>query len=111
MKTSKVAAATLLACLSCATTGYAVEAIPDPRAPVYTDSAGREWLDPGFWSIDPSRLQNYCSISTGVCAGVLENRKSTGELISSFDFAGYMWASQDDVRDLFYDVGGLPDAR
>lgn len=106
---TRVAVATLIAFFSLSTTGYAVETPPDPRAPVYMDSVGREWLNPGFWSIDPYHLQSYCDISTGVCSGVLETRLNSGELVSSFDFSGYMWASRDDVRDLFYEIGDLPE--
>lgn len=74
--------------------------------PVYMDSMGREWLD-----VNDSRNRSWidvvavCGSATGVCSGVLA---TTTPFSTDLDLGGYMWATRDEVRDLFYEVGGLP---
>ena len=73
--------------------------------PVYMDSSGREWLD-----LNDTRLRSWnnaaavCDSISGSCAGTLANNGFSTDL----DITGYHWASRDEVRDLFYEVTGLP---
>ena len=73
--------------------------------PIYIDSSGREWLD-----VNATRYRSWddtaavCSATTGDFAGVLASNGSSSDI----DLTGYTWASRDDVRDLFYEVAGLP---
>ncbi|MEJ0086190.1 MAG: PEP-CTERM sorting domain-containing protein [Pseudomonadota bacterium] len=74
--------------------------------PVYQDSVGREWLD-----LNDSRYRSWdeiaavCSAASGECSGTLA---STGAFSGDLDVTGYRWASRNEVRDLFYEVAGLP---
>jgi hypothetical protein len=73
--------------------------------PIYIDSSGREWLD-----VNDTRYRSWddtsaiCSVTTGDCSGVLASNGSSSDI----DLTGYTWASRDDVRELFYEVAGLP---
>ena len=74
--------------------------------PIYTDSAGREWLD-----VNDSRFRSWddtaavCDALSGACSGTL----STHDLSSfDLDLTGYHWATRNEVRDLFYEIGALP---
>ncbi len=74
--------------------------------PVFIDSSGREWLD-----LNDSRDRSWndtasvCDALTGDCSGTL----ATNDPFSSeIDLTGYHWAARDEVRDLFYQIGGLP---
>jgi hypothetical protein len=74
--------------------------------PVYQDSSGREWLD-----LNETRSRSWinaaavCDANSGSCSGTLAN---TGSFTHDLDVTGYQWASRDEVRDLFYEVAGLP---
>jgi len=93
----KVACSVLLLGL---TSGAAV------ATPIYIDSAGREWLD-----VNDSRFRSWndtaavCDALTGVCSGTLVTQ---GLSSSDVDLTGYHWAARDEVRALFYEIGGLP---
>jgi hypothetical protein len=73
--------------------------------PIYIDSSGREWLD-----VNDTRFRSWddtsavCSAATGDCSGVLASNGSSSDI----DLTGYTWATGDDVRELFYEVAGLP---
>jgi len=73
--------------------------------PIYMDASGREWLD-----INDTRYRSWddtsavCNATTGDCSGVLASNGSSSDV----DLTGYTWASRDDVRELFYEVAGLP---
>ena len=74
--------------------------------PIYVDSAGREWLD-----VNDSRFRSWndtaavCDALSGACSGTL----AAHDLFSSdIDLTGYHWAGRAEVRDLFYEIGGLP---
>jgi hypothetical protein len=74
--------------------------------PVYQDASGREWLD-----LNDSRYRSWndaaqvCDTISGDCAGILA---STDPFAGAVDLTGYRWASRYEVRDLFYEVAGLP---
>lgn len=74
--------------------------------PIYIDSVGREWLD-----VNDSRYRSWedtaavCDALTGACSGTLATHDSSS---SDIDLSGYRWAARDEVRDLFYEIGGLP---
>lgn len=74
--------------------------------PIYIDGSGREWLD-----VNDTRHRSWndtasvCDADTGACSGILG---ATGALTSDVDVSGYRWATRDEVRDLFYEVAGLP---
>lgn len=83
-------------------------AVPMPT-PVYTDTQGREWVD----LVDTSwrsyvDVVNVCSSATGYCEGVLEQNNFSGIYSPDVDLTGFTWATLDDVKDLFNEVGGLP---
>ncbi len=83
--------ATLIACES-ASAGF-----------VYTDSAGREWLNlRNTVAYSWYDMASHCDVVTGRCSGVLESKLPTYE---DTDLDGVYWASADDVRALFYDFG------
>lgn len=73
--------------------------------PIYIDASGREWLD-----VNDTRYRSWndtaavCNSTTGDCSGVL----ASNGFSSDIDLTGYTWASVNDVRDLFYEVAGLP---
>lgn len=74
--------------------------------PIYIDASGREWLDPNatrFRSWNDTSL--VCDATGGDCSGVLATH--TG-FSADIDVSGYRWATRDEVRDLFYEIGGLP---
>ena len=59
------------------------------------DSRFRSWDDTAA----------ICNSLSGLCSGTLV----THDLSSSdVDLTGYHWAARDEVRDLFYEIGGLP---
>jgi hypothetical protein len=67
---------------------------------VYTDTAGREWLDVrDTLNLSAIDVAAKCNMSTGLCTGSL----------GSIDVSGFIWAERDAVRDLFYEISGLPD--
>jgi hypothetical protein len=74
--------------------------------PIYVDSSGREWLD-----VNDSRYRSWndtaavCDALTGACSGTLVTHDSSS---NDVDLTGYRWAARDEVRDLFYEIGGLP---
>ena len=74
--------------------------------PIYVDSAGREWLD-----VNDTRYRSWndtaavCDALTGACSGTLATHDQSS---SDIDLTGYHWAARDEVRDLFYEIGGLP---
>ena len=74
--------------------------------PIYVDSSGREWLD-----VNDSRYRSWndtaavCDALTGACSGTLVTHSSSS---NDLDLTGYRWAGRDEVRDLFYEIGGLP---
>lgn len=74
--------------------------------PIKIDSAGREWLD---LNLTRNRSWNdtaaVCDASSGNCSGVLA---TTTPFSNDIDISGYHWASRDEVRDLFYEIAGLP---
>ena len=75
-------------------------------APIFIDSSGREWLDVNdtlnhSWN-DTAAV---CDATSGSCSGTLAaNYPFNGDV----DVSGYQWASRDEVRELFYEVAGLP---
>lgn len=74
--------------------------------PIYLDGSGREWLDPNStrfrsWN-DTSAV---CDVIGGSCSGVLATHTAAS---SDIDVSGYRWATRDEVRELFYEIGGLP---
>ena len=79
--------------------------------PTYIDATGREWLDPNV-----TRSQKWldvasvCNVATGSCNGQLEYNYFNGGVPdpAGLDLSGYMWATRDEVRDLFYELGELP---
>jgi hypothetical protein len=74
--------------------------------PVYLDTSGREWLDPNatrFRSWNDTSL--VCDATGGNCTGVLATHTTFS---TDIDVSGYQWATRDEVRDLFYEIGGLP---
>jgi hypothetical protein len=74
--------------------------------PIYIDSLGREWLD-----VNDSRYRSWedtasvCDALTGACSGTLATHDPSS---IDVDLTGYHWAARDQVRDLFYEIGGLP---
>lgn len=74
--------------------------------PIKIDSAGREWLD---LNLTRNRSWNdtaaVCDASSGNCSGILA---TTTPFSDDIDISGYQWASRDEVRDLFYEIAGLP---
>ena len=74
--------------------------------PIYVDSAGREWLD-----VNDSRFRSWndtaaiCNAITGACSGTLV---AHGLSTSDINLTGFHWAARNQVRDLFYEIGGLP---
>jgi len=74
--------------------------------PIYVDSAGREWLD-----VNDTRYRSWndtaavCDVLTGTCSGTLVTHDQSS---IDIDLTGYHWAARDEVRDLFYEIGGLP---
>lgn len=74
--------------------------------PIYSDSAGREWLD-----LNDTRNRSWldtaavCNAVTGSCSGVLA---TTTPFSMDIDLTGYRWATRNEVRDLWYEVTGLP---
>lgn len=84
----------------------AANADPIPYSePVFTDSSARQWLEVlaftgGFsWS----DLAAFCDIATGECSGVIDR-----PFLGPLDLTDTYWATNDDVRDLFYEIAGLP---
>lgn len=82
--------------------------VPIPN-PVYTDNRGREWVD----LVDTSwrsyvEVVNVCSSATGYCDGVLKQNNGGGIYSPDIDLTGFTWATIDEVKDLFYEVGDLP---
>lgn len=79
--------------------------------PTYIDATGREWLDPNV-----TRAQKWfdvaavCSVADGSCNGQLQYSYFNGGTAdpAGLDLTGYVWATRDEVRDLFYELGGLP---
>lgn len=74
-------------------------------SPSYIDSLGREWLTPNYtrdrtWN----EVESVCDYQTGLCNGEL----APGPGFNSYDVTGYVWATRDEVRDLVYEVTGLP---
>ncbi len=74
--------------------------------PIYIDTSGREWLDVNFtryrsWN-DTAAI---CDTLSGSCSGILATHTAAS---SDIDISGYQWATRDEVRDLFYEVAGLP---
>lgn len=74
--------------------------------PIYLDTMGREWLD-----VNDSRNRSWidvaqvCNSATGTCSGILA---TTTPFSTDIDVDGYTWATRDEVRDLFQEIGGLP---
>ena len=74
--------------------------------PIFIDSSGREWLD-----VNDSRERSWddtasvCDALTGDCSGTLA---ANDPFSHDLDLTGYHWATRDEVRDLFYEIGGLP---
>jgi hypothetical protein len=74
--------------------------------PIYIDVTGREWLDVNF-----TRYRSWndtaavCDTLSGSCSGILATHSVAS---SDIDITGYQWATRDEVRDLFYEVAGLP---
>jgi len=74
--------------------------------PIYIDSAGREWLD-----VNDTRFRSWndtaavCDALTGTCSGTLLTHDQSS---SDVDLTGYHWAARAEVRDLFYEIAGLP---
>lgn len=74
--------------------------------PIYLDASGREWLD-----LNATRFRSWndtsmvCDAAGGGCSGVLATHTGAS---SDIDVTGYRWATRDEVRDLFYEIGGLP---
>jgi len=74
--------------------------------PIYVDSGGREWLD-----VNDTRYRSWndaaavCNALTGACSGTLVTHDQSS---IDIDITGYHWATRDEVRDLFYEIGGLP---
>jgi hypothetical protein len=74
--------------------------------PIYLDGSGREWLDPNatrFRSWNDTSM--VCDATGGDCSGVLATHTVAS---SDIDVTGYRWATRDEVRELFYEIGGLP---
>ena len=74
--------------------------------PIYIDVTGREWLDVNF-----TRYRSWndtaavCDTLSGSCTGILATNIAAS---SDIDITGYQWATRDEVRNLFYEVAGLP---
>lgn len=76
--------------------------------PIYLDRSDREWLDVNdIRQVSWNQLASVCNSTTGACVGSIETWRGTGFITE--DLTGYIWASQNDVRDLFYEIGGLPE--
>lgn len=76
--------------------------------PIYLDQSDREWLDVNdIRQVSWNQLASVCNSTTGACVGSIETWRGTGFITE--DVTGYIWASQNDVRDLFYEIGGLPE--
>lgn len=74
--------------------------------PIYLDGSGREWLDPNstrFRSWNDTSM--VCDATGGDCSGVLATHTAAS---NDIDVTGYRWATRDEVRELFYEIGGLP---
>jgi hypothetical protein len=77
---------------------------------VYLDQSGREWIDlneiAGFsWA----GIANVCDHVSGDCSGTLDRSDSFRPYSTDLDLTGITWASDQDVEELFYEVGELPD--
>lgn len=74
--------------------------------PIYSDSSGREWLD-----LNDTRNRSWldtaavCNPLTGGCSGVLA---TTTPFSTDIDLTGYRWATRNEVRQLWYEIAGLP---
>src|ERR1044072_8115743 len=74
--------------------------------PIYSDASGREWLD-----LNDTRNRSWldtsavCNALTGACSGTLA---TTTPFSSDVDLTGYRWATRDEVRQLWYEIAGLP---
>jgi len=74
--------------------------------PIYSDASGREWLD-----LNDTRNRSWldtaavCNALTGACSGTLA---TTTPFSSDIDLAGYRWATRNEVRQLWYEIAGLP---
>lgn len=76
--------------------------------PIYLDRTDRQWLDVNdIRDVSWNQLASVCSSTTGACIGSIQTWRGSGFITE--DITGYTWASQDDVRDLFYEIAGLPD--
>jgi hypothetical protein len=80
--------------------------------PSYIDTSGREWLD-----LNETRMQTWndvagvCSAIDGTCSGSLQFSYFNPSLTPTapgLDLTGFIWADRDQVRELFYDIAGLP---
>jgi hypothetical protein len=75
--------------------------------PIFLDSSGREWLDVNDIRFTSwNKLASVCNSTDGTCIGSIDTWRGTGWI--SEDITGYTWASQEDVRGLFYEISGLP---
>jgi len=75
--------------------------------PIYLDHSDRLWLDANdIRQVSWNQLASVCNSTTGACVGSIETWRGTGFITE--DLTGYIWASQNDVRDLFYEISGLP---
>jgi hypothetical protein len=74
--------------------------------PIYVDSSGREWLD-----VNDTRYRSWndtasiCNAISGACSGTLAAHDASS---LDVDLTGYRWAARNEVRELFYEVAGLP---
>jgi len=74
--------------------------------PIFIDSSGRQWLD-----VNDSRFRSWddtasvCDALTGACSGTLLTNDQSS---SNLDLTGFHWATRNEVRDLFYEIGALP---
>lgn len=74
--------------------------------PIYMDTSGREWLD-----LNATRYRSWndtaavCDAAGGSCSGILATHDAFS---ADIDLTGYQWATRDEVRELFYEVAGLP---
>lgn len=76
-------------------------------SPIHVDSQGREWLDPEITAWRSwSDFTETCDSLTGYCSGVLAPYRESGWGSLTPDLSGYMWASTDDVRFMFGELGG-----
>jgi hypothetical protein len=74
--------------------------------PVFMDGSGREWLDPNSTRFRSwNDTASVCDAIGGGCTGILATHTPFS---ADLDISGYHWATRDEVRDLFYEIGGLP---